>query len=62
VNAKQRRKNRDTARQLRAVIESRVPCPNCGGFGLHFAAAPYTLEDMVQRRPPVGLYTCKEHK
>ena len=49
MNAKQRNKNRATARELRASnrVKNAQPCPRCGVKGLHWVQWPETFEDNI---------------
>lgn len=63
MNRKQRERNRNTAKTLRAaamVAESmRHICPECGEPGFHWMQIENTtLEHVISGVPPRGFWTC----
>ena len=57
MNAKQRRKNRETASHLEYI---RHTCPECGQRGKHWIQMPQSLFDLFSGVPAQGFWTCSK--
>lgn len=55
MNAKQRRKNRETASHLEYT---RNTCPECVRRGKHWVQMPQSLVDVLTGVPAQGFWTC----
>lgn len=59
MSAKQRRKNRATAKDLHRTIINNSVCPECGERGAHWAPVPVSLEDLFGLLDkPQGIWLC----
>lgn len=54
-NAKQRRKNRETAEWLRHEAHT---CSRCGERGYHYVSMPFSLQHVIDRTEPDGFWVC----
>ena len=60
TNAKQRRKNRQAAQDLKQHIKDTSICPECGEPGAHLVVLPQSLFAVMNGEVPQQFWTCSK--